>query len=243
MTFLLAIFFACIATLYAAVGGGGGSGYLAVMALMNLPPEVMKPTALTLNILVASIGTWKYVRAGHFSARLFWPIAAASIPCAFLGGRVNLPAAIYQPLVGLVLLWAAFRLWWSTRKTAPSPRRVDLPPWGAVLLGAGIGLLAGLLGIGGGIFLGPLLLLAGWADTRQALGLTAAFVLVNSAFGLLGYLSGVATLPTGVLVWLAAVGAGGWIGAEYGSRRFNPLVLRQLLALVLAFGGARMIVG
>lgn len=243
MTAILALLFFIIAALYAAVGNGGGTGYLAVMSLAGLPPDVMKPTALALNILVAGIGTWKYVRAGHFSARLFWPVAAVSIPFAFLGGRLNLAWTLYRPALGVVLLLAALRLWSSTREPADAARRVDLPLWVALVVGIGVGFLSGLLGIGGGILLGPLLLLAGWTGTREALGVTAAFVLVNSAAGLLGYLSGVPALPPGIWLWLAAAGAGGWIGAEFGSRRLNPLVLRRLLAVLLVLAGLRMLVG
>ena len=240
---LLAVIFFLIATLYGAVGLGGGSGYLAAMGLVGVPPEIMRPTALTLNILVASIGTWKYVRAGHFSARLFWPVAAASIPFAFLGGRLSLPGEFYQPIVGVVLFYAAFRLWRSSTRTQSSPQvKKTLPIWISLIAGAAIGLVSGLVGLGGGLFLGPLLLLAGWADTRQAMGITAAFVLVNSLAGLAGRLSSVPELPPNILPWLLVVGLGGWLGAEYGSKRLNPLVLRCLLALVLLAGAIRMFV-
>ena len=240
---LLAVIFFLIATLYGAVGLGGGSGYLAAMGLVGVPPEIMRQTALTLNILVASIGTWKYVRAGHFSARLFWPVAAASIPFAFLGGRLSLPGEFYQPIVGVVLFYAAFRLWRSSTRTQSSPQvKKTLPIWISLIVGAAIGLVSGLVGLGGGLFLGPLLLLAGWADTRQAMGITAAFVLVNSLAGLAGRLSLVPELPPSILPWLLVVGLGGWLGAEYGSKRLNPLVLRRLLALVLLAGAIRMFV-
>lgn len=239
---LFAVLFFIVAALYAAVGLGGGSGYLAVMGLGGLPPEVIRPTALALNILVASIGTWKFVRAGHFSMRLFWPIAAASIPFAFLGGLISLPGPIYGTLVGLFLLYAAFRLWQIGVITeAPAGKRAALPIWIAILAGAAIGFVAGLVGMGGGILLAPVLLLTGWADTRQALGITAAFVLVNSLAGLAGRLTSLPLLPPALPLWLLAAGLGGWLGAEYGSRRLNPLVLRRLLALVLLAGGLRMI--
>jgi uncharacterized membrane protein YfcA len=237
---LLAIVFFAIAVLYGAIGLGGGSGYLAVMGIAGVPPEIMRPAALTLNILVTSIGTWKYVRAGHFSARIFWPVAAASIPFAFLGGRLSLPGNLYRPIVGLVLLYAAYRLWRSTTSASTAPPRAKLPIWIALLAGALIGLVAGLVGLGGGIFLGPLLLLAGWADTRQAMGITAAFVLVNSLAGLAGRLSSVPELPPSMLLWLVVVGIGGWLGAEYGSKRLDPFILRRLLALVLLAGAIRM---
>jgi uncharacterized membrane protein YfcA len=240
---LLAIVFFVIAALYGAVGLGGGSGYLAVMGIAGVPPEIMRTAALALNILVTSIGTWKYVRAGHFSARIFWPIAAASIPFAFLGGRISLPGNLYRPLVGLVLLYAAYRLWRGTLSSTPAPpARAKLPIWIAFLAGALIGFGAGLVGLGGGIILGPFLLLAGWTDTRQAMGITAAFVLVNSLAGLAGRLSSVPELPPRMFLWLAAVGVGGWLGAEYGSKRLDPLILRRLLALVLLAGGIRMFI-
>ena len=240
---LLAVIFFLIATLYGAVGLGGGSGYLAVMGLVGVPPEIMRLTALTLNILVASIGTWKYVRAGHFSARLFWPIAAASIPFAFLGGLLTLPGEFYRPLLGMALLYAAFRLWRSsTPKQSPTQVTPKLPIWIALLAGAAIGLVAGLVGMGGGILLGPLLLLTGWADTRQAMGITAAFVLVNSLAALAGRLTSVPQIPPSIFPWLLVVGIGGWLGAEYGSKRLNPLLLRRLLALVLLAGAVRMFV-
>ncbi len=240
---LLAVIFFLIATLYGAVGLGGGSGYLAAMGLVGVPPEIMRQTALTLNILVASIGTWKYVRAGYFSARLFWPVAAASIPFAFLGGRLTLPGEIYRPIVGGVLFYAAFRLWRSSTGTQSSPQvKKTLPIWIALIAGAAIGMVSGLVGMGGGIFLGPLLLLAGWANTRQAMGITAAFVLVNSLAGLAGRLSSVPEMPPSILPWLLIVGVGGWLGAEFGSKRLNPLVLRRLLALVLLAGAIRMFV-
>jgi uncharacterized protein len=241
MTALLTFLFFITAALYAAVGNGGGSGYLALMSLAGLPPEVMKPTALALNVLVASIGAWKYIRAGHFSARLFWPIAAMSVPFAFLGGRLSLDGDIYQSLVGVVLLYAAFRLWRGARADAAPVRQIAAPLWAALVVGALIGLLSGLLGIGGGIFLGPVLLLGGWSNTRQTMGITAAFVLVNSIAGLLGLLSSSPTLPPGIWAWLVAAGTGGWLGAEYGSQRLNSQFLRRLLAVVLVLGSARLL--
>jgi len=239
MDLILACIFFLIAVLYGAVGLGGGSGYLAVMGIAGLPPEVIRPTALTLNILVASIGTWKHVRAGQFSGRIFWPIVATSIPFAFLGGRLSLPGELYRPIVGIVLFYAAYRLWRGSNGPTQAAVRERLPIWMALIAGAVIGLIAGLVGIGGGIFLGPLLLLAGWSDTREAMGITAAFVVVNSAAGLAGRLSTVPELPLSMMLWLVVVGVGGWIGAEFGSNRLNPLVLRRLLALVLLAGGLR----
>jgi uncharacterized membrane protein YfcA len=238
-----ALLFFLIAVLYGAVGLGGASGYLAVMGIVGVPPEMMRPVALTFNILVASIGTWKFLRAGYFSAKLFWPIAAASIPFAFLGGLFTLPGEFYRPILGILFLYAAFRLW---RVTTPVESPIDSRPlvstWLTLLAGALIGLIAGLVGIGGGILLGPLLLLSGWADTRQAMGVTAAFVLTNSLAALAGRLVSVPVLPNGIIIWLLVVAMGGWLGAEFGSKRLDPLILRRLLALVLLAGAIRMFI-
>ena len=243
MDIVIAFVFFIIAVLYGAVGLGGGTGYLAVMGIFGLPPELIRSTALTFNILVASIGTWKHIRAGQFSARIFLPIAAASIPFAFLGGRLSLPGELYRPIVGIVLFYAAFRLWRTPNGVEETNQNKGLPIWIALIAGAVIGLVSGLVGVGGGIFLGPLLLLTGWSSTREAMGITAAFVVVNSMAGLAGRLSTVPELPPTILIWLLVVGAGGWIGAEFGSNRLNPLILRRLLALILIAGGLKMAIG
>lgn len=242
MELLLAVLFFLIAALYSAVGLGGGSGYLAVMGLAGVPPDIMRPVALSLNILVASISSWLYIRSGHFSARIFWPVVLASMPFAYLGGYLELPGHIYRPLVGLLLIYSAVRLWRSTMpgRTLPAVR-ADLPLWMLIAAGAAIGFVSGLMGIGGGTFLGPLLLLAGWVDTRDALGITAAFVLANSISALAGRMTAVPDLPSTIWIWLAAAGIGGWLGARLGSRRLDPRLLRRLLALILLLGGLRLV--
>jgi uncharacterized membrane protein YfcA len=237
---LIGILILVAALLYSSVGHGGASAYLAVMALFGIAPEVMRPTALTLNVLVSSIAFYRYYRAGYFSWSHLWPFALASVPLAFIGGRMVLPAEYYRPLVGAVLLYAAYRLYRSTLNSAePAERRFPLPL--ALLSGAGIGLLSGLTGVGGGIFLSPLLLLMGWAGVRQTAGISAAFILVNSIAGLLGRLSDVPYLPPAIPLWAIAAVAGGLIGAEYGSRRWSPATLRRLLALVLLVAGLKML--
>ncbi len=241
-TLILTILFFITAVLYAAVGLGGGSGYLAIMGLLGVEPELMRPTALALNILVAGIGTWRHLRSGQFAARLFWPLALVSVPFAFLGGSLVLPTTLYRPLLGLILLYATVRLWMSTGQMEKGKRETAvLPLWLILLAGAIIGLVSGLIGIGGGIFLGLLLLLTEWADTRQAMGVTAAFVFVNSTAALLGNISLVGTLPAQLPIWLLVTGLGGWLGAELGSRYLNPILLRKLLALILAFAALRMV--
>jgi uncharacterized membrane protein YfcA len=239
-TLTIAILFFVGAALYASVGHGGASSYLAVMGLFSLAPDVMKPTALALNILVASVATFKFYRAGLFSWRLFWPFAVASIPAAFVGGAVMLPTRWYKSVVGVVLLYAA--VWMFRSALRPISKETHSPPlWAAVLAGLAIGSLSGLTGVGGGIFLSPLLLSMGWAETRATSGVAAPFILVNSIAGLLGHIASVSQLPPNVPVWGAAALIGGWIGASYGSKRAPVPVLRQLLSLVLVVAGVKLI--
>lgn len=230
------------AFVYASVGHGGASAYLAAMALAGIAPAEMRPIALALNIVVSSLATWKFWRAGHFNWRLFWPFAAVSIPFAYLGGALTLPGQAYRILVGLVLVYAGWQLWKSFR-AGEEMREVRAPAIPLAMgIGAGMGLLSGLTGVGGGIFLSPLLLMLGWAGTKQTSAVAAPFILVNSAAGLAaGFAAGTATLPASTL-WLAmAVLAGGWLGAEYGSRRFTNPVVRRFLAVVLVVAGAKMV--
>ena len=227
---------------YASVGHGGASAYIAAMALAGIAPQEMRPVALLLNILVSSLGTWKFYRAGYFRWRLFWPFAVVSIPMAYVGGALMLPGPAYKILVGVVLLYAAVQLWRSGR-SGEEMRAVREPPLGwAMAIGAAMGLLAGLTGVGGGIFLSPLLLMLGWAGTKQTSAVAAPFILVNSVAGLAAVLIAKgAALPAYVGILVPAVLIGGWLGAEYGSRRFaNPLV-RRVLAIVLALAGVKML--
>jgi uncharacterized protein len=232
--------FLCIfaaALLYASVGHGGGSGYLAVMALFNVAPESMRPAALALNILVASIGTYRFYRAGCFSWRLFWPFALASVPAAYFGGSTALPYTHYRQLVGLVLLVAAGRFFYKPWSDTARPVPIHL----ALACGAGIGLLSGLTGTGGGIFLSPLLLIAGWADTKTTAGVSAPFILVNSIAGILGLMTKSPTLPAMLPYWILAAVVGGFIGAELGSRRLASPTLRRLLAIVLVIAALKLV--
>ncbi len=229
------------ALLYSSVGHAGASGYLAAMALCGVAPAVMRPTALVLNILVATIATVQFYRAGCFSFPRFWPFAVASLPPAFLGGALTLPGNFYKPAVGVVLLFAAYRLLRVPQTAAATPETKPLPLPGALASGAGIGLLSGLTGTGGGIFLSPLLLFMGWAETRESAGVSAAFILVNSIAGLAGLLTGVAMLPGPVPFWAVAAVAGGLIGSSLGSRYLGSRMLRQLLAAVLVIAGAKLI--
>jgi hypothetical protein len=237
---VLAALFLAAAILYGSVGHAGASAYLATMALAGAAPEVMKPTALVLNILVAGIVTARFWRAGFVRPRSLLPFLAGSVPAAFIGGVLTLPAAIYRPLVGAVLLVAAARFGWTAGSLREEfPPRAPVPA--AVGSGAGIGLLAGLTGTGGGIFLTPLLLAAGWAGTRFAAGTSAAFILANSISGLAGNIGSVGRLPAAIPLWLGAVAVGGVIGSELGARRMPAPWVRRALAAVLLVAGLKLI--
>lgn len=230
------------ALLYSSVGHAGASGYLAAMALFGLAPEVMRPTALALNILVASLATYRYTRAGQNDIRLLIPFAVASIPAAFIGGLIYVPHGIYKPLIGIVLLFSALHLARTARKAPTADRAVKRPKLAAALAtGAGLGLLAGLSGTGGGIFLSPLLLFMHWAPTRSVSGVASAFILLNSIAGLAGTTFQVGSLPEALPLWAAAVLAGGLIGTHLGTKRLSIPGIRYLLALVLIMAGGKMI--
>ena len=230
------------AFLYSAVGHGGASAYIAAMALAGIAPAEMRPLALQLNVLVSALAAFKFYRAGHFRWPLFWPFAAVSVPAAYLGGAITLPGNAYKILVGVVLLYAGWQLWWSARAGEELRPLRKLPVPLAMAIGAVLGVLSGLTGVGGGIFLSPLLLLLGWAGTKQTSAVAAPFILVNSLAALAAGFVRNPTLPPDYALWRLAVGlAGGWAGAEYGSRRFaNPLI-RQVLAVVLAIAGGKMV--
>jgi len=224
------------ALLYSSVGHAGASGYLAAMALFGIAPESMRPAALVLNILVATITTFRFHRAGCFSWSVFWPFALASVPFAFLGGALTLPGAIYKQAVGVVLLFAAYRL----VRSQPAETRKRIPAPLGLLCGAGIGLLSGLTGTGGGIFLSPMLLFMGWAETRESAGVSAAFILVNSIAGIIGVFTKPVTLPSAVPYWAIAAVVGGLIGSELGSKRLANPTLRKLLGVVLVIAGVKL---
>ena len=240
---VLGVLFFAAAVLYSSVGHGVASGYLAAMGLAGVPAAIMRPTALVMNVAVSSISLYKFAKSGGFAWRLFLPFAASAMPMAFIGGRIQLPVAWFGVLVGCVLLFSAVRLFLETLSLQQKPRSARRPPpvWLALVLGAAIGLLSGLTGVGGGIFLSPLLVLMGWATVRESAAPTAAFILVNSVAGLLGLLSRQPTLPDALPYWVVAVVVGGYIGATFGSRRLGHAALRRALSAVLLIAGAKML--
>src|SRR5437764_6975216 len=226
-----------IAFLYSSVGHAGASGYIAIMTLWGLAPNIIRPTALVLNILVASIGALQFWRAGHFDWKLFWPFALLSVPAAYFGGYLQPSASVLKILIGLVLLFSAVRL--IFRRFDP-PAVISPSPSTAIGVGAGIGFLSGLTGTGGGIFLTPLLLFCRWAHIRQAAAVSALFILVNSIAGLVGYFTRVRSVPSLGLILAAAAVIGGALGSHLGSRHFPSRTISLLLAIVLTIAGIKL---
>jgi uncharacterized protein len=227
-----------VAFLYSSVGHAGASGYIAVMSLFSLAPDVIKPTALALNILVASIASWQFWRAGHFSWRLFWPFAMLAIPMAFVGGYLTLPTHVFKIVAGVVLLFSAWRFLFhaSDDSVRGEPSRPV-----AISLGGFLGLLAGLTGTGGGIFLTPLLLLKRWAHAKSAAAVSALFILVNSISGLLGNLSSTKNFPPFAVGLAVAAVIGGTAGSYFGSQRIGASTIKRLLSVVLLIAGTKLI--
>lgn len=238
---VLTLLLGLAALLYSSVGHGGASGYLAVLALAGTATAVMRPTALLLNLVVAGLGTIQFARAGHFRWGLAWPFILAGIPMAYLGGRLSLPETVYRPVIGVILLLSAFRFM-ITLQAADTTRSTPSPAV-RVAVGASLGFLAGLTGVGGGIFLSPLLLLLGWANLRTTAATSAVFILVNSLAGLAGFIHGGGVLPDTAGSWLAVTAVGGLIGSTLGSVHLGRATLRLLLAVVLGVAGAKLVLG
>jgi uncharacterized membrane protein YfcA len=235
---LLATAVLVVAFLYSSVGHAGASGYIAVMSLFSLSPAFIRPTALALNILVSCLAAWQFWRAGYFSWSLFWPFALLSVPFAFVGGYISLPTHLFKILLGLTLLFSATRL-----VIRPTPDVAGTGPSrpAAISIGAGIGLLSGLTGTGGGIFLTPLLLFLRWARAKAAAAASALFILVNSVAGLLGNLSSTREFPVLALGLAIAAVTGGAIGSYLGSHQFSHIVIKRFLAMVLLIAGMKLI--
>ena len=227
------------AILYSAVGHGGASAYLAVMALLGVAPDEMRPTALLLNVFVSAIATLQFARAGHFDRTLFLSLAIGSIPAAFVGGRTAIPPDAYRTLVGVVLLISAARFLVTLDR--PDARGERPPPLLLALVGATLGFVAGVTGVGGGIFLSPLLIMTRWADLRTTAATSAAFILVNSLAGLAGQAGQVGNVTVAVAWWIPAAVIGGAIGSLGGSRKLSGRGIRVALAGVLVVAGIKLI--
>ena len=229
------------AALYSSVGHAGASAYIALMALFGIAPAVMRPTALALNIIVASFSSYRYWSAGYFRWRTLWPFLIGSVPFAFVGGAIQLPGEYYRPIVGVILLAGGIRLLLPKAVGAAREPR-DPPAWLGALLGAGIGLLAGLTGTGGGIFLSPIVVFLGWSELRTASGVASAFILGNSVAGLLGNVTVVGSLPSVLPIYITAVLLGAIVGTTIGTKAAT-IWIQRALGLVLIVASAKLIGG
>jgi uncharacterized membrane protein YfcA len=237
---LLLLAFLVASMLYASVGHGGASAYLAVMGFAGMLPVEMKPIALTLNIAVSAMALTMFARAGHFRGQLFWPLAVASVPAAFLGGWLQSPDPIFKLILAAALLFGAWRLAFGRKTDVVKTRAPHLAA--LLVLGLGLGFLSGLIGIGGGIFLTPLLILFRWSPAKPAAAVSAAFILANSLSGLGGFLVKGGGVPPLTWMLLPVVILGGWLGATWGSGKAHSPALRQALAVVLVIAAAKFLV-
>lgn len=220
-----------VAFMYAAVGHGGASGYLALMALFGFAPETMKPTALLLNLFVAGISFFHYAKTGHFNKKLFFSFAITSIPLAFLGGMIEMDASIYKKILGVLLIFAVLRMLNVFGKESNETKEIKM--WQGLSVGGSIGFFSGLIGIGGGIILSPVIILMKWGNMKEAAAVSALFIWVNSAAGLGGQLSSGIKIDAQALILVGIAVAGGFLGGYLGSKKFDNKVLRYLLAFVL----------
>ncbi|ULC58495.1 sulfite exporter TauE/SafE family protein [Flaviramulus sp. BrNp1-15] len=229
--YLFLLILPIVSFLYSSVGHGGASGYLALMALFSFAPEIMKPTALLLNLFVAGISFYYYFKGGYFNKKLFLTFALASIPLAFLGGTIDIDASIYKKILAVLLVFAILKMLNIFGKESNTIKDIKL--WQGLLVGGIIGFFSGLIGIGGGIILTPLILLFHWGNMKEAAAVSALFIWVNSASGLIGQLSSGVTIEKESFLLVAIALIGGILGGYYGSKKINNQNLRYILAFVL----------
>ena len=227
-----------VAFLYASVGHGGASGYLALMAIFSFAPETMKPTALLLNLFVAGIAFYHYYKAGYFNKKLFLSFAVASIPLAFLGGMIEVDASIYKKILAVLLIFAILKMLNVFGKESEYIKQVKL--WQGLAVGSIIGFFSGLIGIGGGIILTPIILLLHWGKMKEAAAVSALFIWVNSAAGLIGQISSGVEISSQAFILVGVALIGGFLGSYYGSRKFNNSLLRYVLAFVLIIASVKL---
>jgi uncharacterized membrane protein YfcA len=229
---------AVVAFAYAMVGHGGASGYIALLTLAGISTALVRSSALALNVCVSAIAFAQYQRAGHFRWELFWPFALLSVPAALLGAQVEVGAVVYKRILAACLLVAVLRLLGAFGRGEGEQR--PLPIAVAVLIGAALGFIAGVIGIGGGILLSPLMLLFRWADARTTAATSALFILVNSLAGLVGVAREGASFDPHMLAWIAVAVAGGVLGSWLGARRMPEPGLRHALGVVLLFAAVKL---
>lgn len=234
--------FALIATLYSSVGHAGASGYLAIMALLSFQPEIIKPTSLVLNIVVAAIASYNFIRNGYFDKKIFFPLIITSIPAAFLGGYFQLSPEYFKIFAGIFLICSALLLV-GKQFLKPQAELVRKVPYSmSILAGAVIGFISGLIGVGGGIFLSPLLILTNWSDVKKTSGIAALFILVNSIAGLAGHVISFKSFDPNIFYWIVAVSVGGAAGSYLGTMKFDKKIITLCLFLILLSAGVKFIV-
>jgi uncharacterized membrane protein YfcA len=229
--YLFLLILPIVSFLYASVGHGGASGYLALMALFSFATETMKPTALLLNLFVAGISFYYYYKGGYFNKKLFISFALASIPLAFFGGVIELNASIYKKILAVLLIFAILKMLNVFGKENDSIKQVKL--WQGLIVGGVIGFFSGLIGIGGGIILTPIILLLHWGNMKEAAAVSALFIWVNSAAGLFGQFTSGVTIEKESFLLVAIALVGGFLGGYLGSKKINNQNLRYILAFVL----------
>ena len=237
--YLFYVLLVVVAMLYSSVGHGGASGYLALMAIYAFSPEVMKPTALILNLFVSLISFIQFYRGEHFKWKIFLPLAIASIPMAFLGGIITMEASLYKRILGTLLFIPVIRFLFFANIPDEELKKSNLVL--SVLIGSLIGFVSGLIGIGGGIILSPILLLLKWTNQKQTAAISALFIFVNSLSGLAGQLTKGINFSPDMLAYVAVAFAGGLCGAYLGALKFNQNILKNTLALVLMLAGWKLI--
>lgn len=235
------ILFLTIATLYSSVGHAGASGYLALMALLSFAPESIKPTSLVLNIIVAAIASVKFIQAGYFDRKIFFAFIFTSIPFAFLGGFITISPKYFQLIAGMFLIISALLLIIKTKIKPAQSESKPIPIAYALFIGSIIGIVSGLIGVGGGIFLSPILIVANWTSVKKASGVAALFILYNSLAGLAGHLTALNKLDHHIFYWIIAVAIGGLVGSYLGTIKFNNKIIIACLFLVLLTAGVKFV--
>lgn len=228
-----------VAFLYSSVGHGGASGYLAMMALFEFAPESMKPTALMLNLFVAAISFIHYAKAGHFNKKLFLVFAITSIPLAYVGGMIEIDTGIYKKILAILLVFAILRMLNVVGSKVGIIKKVKV--WQGLMVGGSIGFFSGLIGIGGGIILTPIILLMHWGKMKEAAAVSALFIWVNSAAGMFGQLSSGVSISKEAFILVGIAVVGGFFGSYFGSKHINNKLLRYMLAFVLLIACVKLI--
>lgn len=228
-----------VAFLYASVGHGGASGYLALMALFSFSPAIMRSSSLILNIFVSFISFYQYYKGGYFKWKLFWPFIITSIPASFIGAIITLDAFAYKKILAVLLILPILRLLGIIGKESDTIKELNL--FWALIIGAIIGLLSGMIGIGGGILLSPIILLLHWGNMKQTAAISALFIFVNSISGLAGLISKGITIDNYIFIWVLIAVTGGIAGAYFGRKQFSNKILKSILAFVLLIASIKLL--